>query len=346
MFLTPTKGYPTISSEIEFMTTASRYTPTNWSRLKEFPFRVHYRDEKAIDTGGVSRDMFSGFWEHAYLKQFDGGDILVPASHPGVNMTTMAVLGTILSHGFLSCGYIPIRLAFPVLCFAVLGPTCQIPDGIVMQSFIDYISSYEGKVLRDALQETNPSFTVPMQDTLIDLLSRFGCREMPTPQNLSQLLKNIARHEFLVKPLAGLYALHSGVPEAHKGFWSMFSVQDLFELYLRLNATSAAVLARIEEPEQTNSSKARVFGFLRQLIGNMKNAEVRLFLRFVTGSSVLIDKSISVTFNNLHGAARRPISHTCSCTLELSTTYCSYPDFEQEFLTVLSSDEAWVMDSV
>ena len=87
-------------------------------------------------------------------------------------------------------------------------------------------------------------------------------------------------------------------------------------------------------------------GFLRQLIGNMKNAEIHPFLRFVTGSSVLIDKSIKVTFNNLHGAARRPIIHTCSCMLELPMSYCTYLDFEQEFLAVLSSDEAWVMDCI
>ena len=61
----------------------SLYTKKLEQILKEFPFRVHYRDEKAIDTGGVSRDVFSAFWEHVYLKQFNGGDILVPALIPG-----------------------------------------------------------------------------------------------------------------------------------------------------------------------------------------------------------------------------------------------------------------------
>lgn len=313
--------------------------------LKEFPFRIRYEGEKAIDTGGVSRDMFSAFWECAYPKQFDGGNVLVPASHPGVDMETMVLLGTILSHGFLSCGYLPIRLAFPVICFSVLGP-CQVPDQVVMECFVDYISTYEGNVLKEALEETNPAFSDKAEEILIDTLSCFGCRESPTPKNLRRLLKTIAQHEFLVKPMAGLQAIHSGVPEAHKGFWSKYTVEELLQLYLELNASPAAVLCRIEEPEQTNSAKSRVFGFLRQLVGSMKNTEIRRFLRFVTGSSVLIDKSIKVSFNNLHGAARRPISHTCSCTLELSTSYYTYLDFEQEFLAVLSSDEAWVMDSV
>jgi len=42
----------------------------------------------------------------------------------------------------------------------------------------------------------------------------------------------------------------------------------------------------------------------------MKNEEVRQFLRFTAGSSVLVVNRISVTFNNLSGLACRPIVHT------------------------------------
>ena len=116
--------------------------------LKEYPFRISYANEKAIDTGGVSRDMFSAFWEIAYIKAFDGGNLLVPASHPGVDMAQLEMLGTILSHGFLSSGFLPLRLAFPVLCCIVFGPSCPVSDEIVMDSFI---RSYEGDILRNAL---------------------------------------------------------------------------------------------------------------------------------------------------------------------------------------------------
>ena len=119
-------------------------------------------------------------------------------------------------------------------------------------------------------------------------------------------------------------------------------MENFLELYQSLNATPAAVLARIEEPEHTILARSRVFGFLTQLVGNMKPADLRRFLRFV---SVLIDKSISVHFNCLQGAARRPISRTCSCTLVLSTSYTTYLEFEEEFTSVLSSNESWAMDA-
>ena len=47
------------------------YSTKFGSLVKEFPFRITYKDEEAIDTGGVARDMFSTFWEEAYLRDLD-----------------------------------------------------------------------------------------------------------------------------------------------------------------------------------------------------------------------------------------------------------------------------------
>lgn len=315
------------------------YTSRLEQVLKEYPFRITYKNEKAIDTGGVSRDMFSAFWEIAYIKAFDGGNVLVPASHPSVDMGRLVILGTILSHGYMSSGFLPIRLAFPVMCSILLSPLCHVPDQMIMDSFIEFISTYEGAILRNALGQEK--YDSDLTDRLIDIFSRFGCRDLPTPQNIVHLIRSIAKHEFLVKPLGALYALHSGIPEVHKGFWSQFTVESLYDIYLGLNATPSAVLAKIEEPEQTNLARSRVFGFLTHLIGNMKPVELRRFLRFVTGSSVLLSTPIK---NNLSGAIRRPIAHTCSFTLELSTTYATLLKFEEEIVNVLSQDESWAMD--
>ena len=39
--------------------------------LGTYPFRVQFDGEKAVDTGGVCRDMYSSFWESACLRHFD-----------------------------------------------------------------------------------------------------------------------------------------------------------------------------------------------------------------------------------------------------------------------------------
>ena len=82
--------------------------------------------------------MFSAFWKDTYVA-FDGGNLLVPAVHPCTDMAKLPVLGAIMSHGFLSCSFLPIRLAFPVIAAVLLSPSVQLPDAIVMDSFVDYV---------------------------------------------------------------------------------------------------------------------------------------------------------------------------------------------------------------
>ena len=83
-------------------------------------------------------------------------------------------------------------------------------------------------------------------------------------------------------------------------------------------------------------------------VGNMKPDESHTFLRFVTGSSVCPAKNIRITFNNLDGFARQPVSHTCSSMLELPTMYKTSSEFMTEFQEVLRSDHdtTWWMDAI
>ena len=87
----------------------------NSEALKEFPLRIHFQDEIAFDSGRVCRDMFSGFWEEAYFKLFDGSSLLTPVLHATIDMTKLPLLGKFLSHGFLVCGYLPIHVTFSSL---------------------------------------------------------------------------------------------------------------------------------------------------------------------------------------------------------------------------------------
>ena len=70
----------------------------------------------------------------------------------------------------------------------------------------------------------------------------------------------------------------------------------------------------------------------------MQPEELRLFMRFITGSCVCTTSKIDITFNSLAGFARRPIAHTCNCTLEIPTTYINY-DFHSEFYSILTKTD-------
>ena len=79
----------------------------------------------------------------------------------------------------------------------------------------------------------------------------------------------------------------------------------------------------------------------------MSGDELHTFLRFVTGSLVISVPNIDVIFNSLNALGRWPVSHTCSATLELSSTYNYLPEFVAEFRAVLSEPVySWRMDAV
>lgn len=90
--------------------------------------------------------MFSAFWEVAYLRAFDGGNVLIPAIHPHMDMTVYLVLGMILSHGYVmwilthSCS-----LSSLVSCLK--GPDVEIPDSILNHLWITVDSGYQAHAL-------------------------------------------------------------------------------------------------------------------------------------------------------------------------------------------------------
>jgi len=238
-------------------------------------------------------------------------------------------------------------MIFPALVYILLGTTSELSPSMLLSAFADSLSSHEASRIKEALGVKGREFSEELKGSLISILSRFGCRVIPTPQNLQSQLIQIAKYEFHVKPMAALYAINSGIPHCEQMFWQSHTVEQISSLYYTLTATSGKVLSMLQEPVESNSCQSRVFNYLQQFIGNMNQAEVRRFLRLATGSSVIVSGGITVTFNNLSGIARRPIAHTCDCCLELPSTYTSYLDFEEEFNAVLADDHyAWQMDSV
>ena len=99
----------------------------------------------------------------------------------------------------------------------------------------------------------------------------------------------------------------------------------------------------MQEPTFASSDEERVFGYLQQYVGGMKVDEVKRFVRFVTGSSVLTGSNISIAVT---GLARRPFAHTCSSQLELSYNYGTYLEFASEFAALLGNEDSWSMNSL
>lgn len=335
-----------ISRENVYQDVMDLYSSSASTIIKE-PLRVTFEGEMALDAGGVCRDMFSAFWEAACNEElFSGSNHIIPAVHPQVEMSKFGVMGTILSHGYLTCGFLPSRLPLPIVILALLGPNTAVDDGILLKAFLDYVVSYEQEELMAVFQDIRCTSVLSSanRDRLVSILSHFNCTRMPTVDNIKKLLLDIARNEFCVKPAGALHAIHAGVPIPHIHFWKSHSVQWLHSLYVALNATPTKVLKMIQEPRNHDPSKMRVYRFLTQFICTMHENELSNFLRFTTGSSVCSANPLYLSWNGTTGVLRVPISHSCSRTLELSTTYSTYEQFAEEFGNVLKNEYAWIMD--
>lgn len=327
---------------------------SNSDIVLEYPLQMNYVNEQAVDLGGVSRDVMTAFWLHAYEKLFEGSLFFVPAVHPSTDFAKFEVLGKILSHGYLCTGFLPIRIALPTLIAMVLGPSVPITSQLFNQAFYEYLNEVDRSILNRAVQITQSdsgvkAFPSSLMNELITVFSNLGFREVPSPSCLLKTVSNIAKFVFFTNPMSAIQAVNAGIPSSHRAFWKDKSPVDLEQIYVALTATPSKVVSLIEEPYFTNSAEQIVYGYLRQFVGKMSSDDVRMFLRFVTGSSVCGTENITVQFNALTGLARRPIAHTCSSLLELPCTYTSYLEFEREFKLVLSADRTsytWIMDSL
>ncbi len=332
-----------------FEDTISLYQNQRQRLLKEYPFRVCFKGENGLDVGGVARDMFSAFYEAAYECFFDGSSQLRPAVFPEMDKSSLSTFGFVLSHAYLMSGILPTKIVFPCLAQCLLGLSVVLSDSIVMEAFVDSISIHESGIVKIAMVEVENKLSVfspEVSSGLISLFGRFDSRKAPTPSNFKQMLINLARYDFFIKPSAALSFISQGVPEQHHSFWSGMGVDGLFALYRAQSVSTAMVLKMLDEAEGSNPSQERVLVYLRQFIGNMGLDDLRVFLRFVTGSSVCSCMKISIGFNTLTGTLRRPIAHTCAPSLILSSTYPNYQEFASEFRTFFASEHIWTMDGL
>ena len=152
--------------------------------LNQFTLRIRFAGEAAIDLGGVTREAFSCFWEIVYSKYFDGPRALVPSIHPGIDFSVIPTLGSILSHGYLVCGFLPVQISFPVLARILL--TSDVEDQYILEAFQEYVGQQDSTILKKALQFRN--FSPDFGEQLMMTLSRYGCRQLPTTLNIKKLI--------------------------------------------------------------------------------------------------------------------------------------------------------------
>ena len=129
------------------------------------------------------------------------------------------------------CGFLPVRLSFPTVASVLFGPTVSISDDIILDCFIDFLTTYESSIISEAVVKAlkSSSFTPKLQGDLLGVFSRLGGVQTPTPANFRQLVISVARHQLIGKSLGQLYTQFSSVPIPYREFWQQFTVDRLFD---------------------------------------------------------------------------------------------------------------------
>lgn len=169
----------------------------------QHPLRVRFQGEMGVDTGGLTREGFSAFWQKAYLKHFDGSPLLRPVMYAGLNDLRLATLGRILSVGCLTCGFLPVRIAFPTLAAILMRSTPDLPADILFDTLKASLTPVDFNIIGEALQCKSP-YPKKLFTKLIDLFSHYDFLEVPKAGNILALCQPSAAYLFINKPFSAI----------------------------------------------------------------------------------------------------------------------------------------------
>lgn len=283
--------------------------------------------EQAQDEGGVTRDCLTEFWEEFYATCTVGKDCKVPYLRHDFGHQQWEAVGKIMKYGFEEFGHFPVYIARPFMEYCIVGEA----KTDLKDTFLSYVSPSEASVLKQALAE----FDKVDLDELNEIMQSYDCRRLLTSDNIETIVKEISHKEIVQK---SMFVIDSFKLHLH----GLMSEAALCECYKNLVPNNRRVIEKLSFPEILLEKGAEIKRYLQRFIRELDKELLGKFLRFSTGSDLML-KEIRVRFSSLDGFARRVIAHTCGCVLEIPISYDNYVEFRAEFMSVLKSD-VWVMD--
>ena len=296
------------------------------------------KQELGVDNHGVFRDALSAFWSQFYDSCTVGEQERVPVVRHDFQVSEWTAIARILVKGYKDVNVFPIKLC-RVFISTVLFNEEEITNDLMIDSFLSYVSSDEKIVITEALE--NDSLSEEQNEEWEDFLERFGSRKIPSFEQRYDVILEIAHKELIQVAQYIIDSWKKPIKDANT-FENITTVNDLNRLYEKCKPTVKKVLGLIEATP-SNDPQRDVLSYLKRYIRGLEDDKLAKFLRFCTGATIICIEKIVVDFTNLDGLERRPVAHICGATLELPTTYSSFPEFREEMNNILSC-EFWDID--
>ena len=294
--------------------------------------------EAAEDSGGVFRDGITEFLDTFYIQYCIGAKVKVPAIRHDMDENKWVAVAKVLSIAWRQENIFPVYLALPFMSSCLYGKTLNLE-----QSYLNYLPEMDRAVLNEAIK----NFGEVDQDDLWDILSRREVKVLVTDKNIDRVLSEMA-HRDLVQ-----------VPSFVSKMWEEplrklnITEERLREMYQKLIPKARSVLKILKFPSDLDKEGTTVCDYLKEFIRGLDSTVLRLFMRFCTGSDLMVRPNLTVRVvkidvkNTGDGLACTPAAHTCGCILDIPKAYGTVPfvEFQAQFTTLLTS-RYWQMDIV
>jgi hypothetical protein len=226
--------------------------------------KFSFKHEEGTDEGGLTREVFTVFWDKINGLYLVGEDVLVPFMplyRQRKEQNHFIAIGRILSHMAALTGTIPARLALS--CYICTIFDSDVHELTLVQDFELFVTANERLLVKKALVSFE-SLDTEEKDRLQALVSAFGLYELLSPTEVRQQLVSVAR-EVLVDRSRRFYQLmRQGMPQQHRQlFWSELTIDHLLQMMVSQQATSEKVANCITAVGDVSNAQEKILYYLQ-----------------------------------------------------------------------------------
>ena len=288
---------------------------------------------------GVSRDVYASFFGEILSCTFIGNNARVPEVTHHYYKEEWQAVGRIICKGMWTLAIFPVLVSEAFMFYCLFG---EPDDNMLLSSLMNFVSPDEKSMLEELLG--NPDEVDPTSDDLAEFLESYRCKTMVNSDNFKTVLIELARQELVQKShiMADCWrAVFVDLP---------IDGQTLHQLCEELIPMRKNVLELLQCNPITDNERD-VFGYLKRYNKGLDERDLKLLVRFLTGSDLLASSfsKIKVVFVELlateKNLARRPFARTCEPLLELPSVYGKFSDLRAEFENVIRAG-SWEFDVI
>ena len=173
----------------------------------------------------------------------------------------------------------------------------------------------------------------------MDIFSECRIFAKPTKENIDDLCHKAA-HISLLRYPSSMQAVVDGMG----AFWKKVTEDMLVSLYSSTVPTAEGVIGALYVTEN-NVQDSKITTYLHRYIRACSDNELQAFLRFISGSTVLVpgDK-IKVNYVHQSGDYIFPSVKTCFRILNLPGCYTSFAHFRQNLQKYIGDEKLWAIE--